>query len=396
MKLFQLFRVFIVDPVNLSIKAKLLSLIACFCSIFFIALITKIISPWPGYPMIVASMGASSIILFFIPGSPLAQPWPFAGGQLISALVGIACALNISETATAAATAVGASVVLMLIFRCLHPPAAATSLTPIMAGSSITSLGYSFVLVPVALNVATLLVLAIIINRWIMHRDYPSPIPAKKLQTGNAARKTNYHIGFLEEDLSLALTHSNVFLDMTHAELCHLLTQAEMNAFKRIKRDISCADIMLKEVTYVEYGTEVEKAWEIMHQNKLKAMPVLDKARRVIGIITWSDFFKFVDLNSYADLQNNFRRFIRRTPANITSKPEAVGHIMTTSVVTLPETLHIIELISLMSTQGYKQIPIVNQERKFVGMVFQADLIAGLYNDQLIKKLDPLRVSTIN
>ena len=165
MRIFRFLKYFTVDPVNLSIKAKLLSLLACFCSIFFIALMTKIVSPWPGYPMIVASMGASAIILFFIPGSPLAQPWPFVGGQLVSAVVGVACALNIQETSTAAATAVGGSVLLMLLFRCLHPPAAATSLTPIMAGTSITSLGYSFVLVPVAINVATLLTLAIIVNR---------------------------------------------------------------------------------------------------------------------------------------------------------------------------------------------------------------------------------------
>ena len=69
------FKYFTIDPVNLSIKAKLLSLLACFGSIFFIALVTKVISPWAGYPMIVASMGASAIILFFIPSSPLAQPW---------------------------------------------------------------------------------------------------------------------------------------------------------------------------------------------------------------------------------------------------------------------------------------------------------------------------------
>ncbi|MCK5898874.1 MAG: HPP family protein, partial [Methylococcales bacterium] len=160
MKYFRFLKYITIDPVNLGIKAKLLALLACFGSIFFIALLTKIISPWEGFPMIVASMGASAVILFFIPNSPLAQPWPFAGGQLLSALVGMACALNISETSTAAATAVGASIVVMLVMRCLHPPAAATSLTPVMAGHSITSLGYSFVLVPVAINVISMLMLA--------------------------------------------------------------------------------------------------------------------------------------------------------------------------------------------------------------------------------------------
>ncbi len=384
MKLFHFLKYLTIDPVNFSIKAKLLSLIACFCSIFFIALITKIVSPWPGYPMIVASMGASAIILFFIPGSPLAQPWSFVGGQLVSAVVGMACALNISEISTAAATAVGGSILMMLLMRCLHPPAAATSLTPIMAGTSITSLGYSFVLVPVAINVISMLLLAIIINRWVMKRNYPSPLPVKK-RTGqrHVLSEPSHHIGFSEQDLDLALKESDVFIDMTYAELSQVLSRVEKNAFKRIRGNILCADIMIKNVITVEYGTEVEQAWEIMRRNKLKAMPVIDRARRVIGIITWNDFFKFIDLNAYESFLDKFRGFIQRTTDVTASKPEAVGLIMTSSVVTVPDTTHITDLVSLMSTFGHRQIPIVNSEQRLIGMVYQANLIAALYNQQL-------------
>ena len=62
----------------------------------------------------------------------------------------------------------------MLLFRCLHPPGAATALTPIMAGDPITSLGYGFVLMPVGLNVAIMLVMAIAINRWVLRYEYPT------------------------------------------------------------------------------------------------------------------------------------------------------------------------------------------------------------------------------
>ena len=78
--------------------------------------------------------------------------------------------------------------------------------------------------------------------------------------------------------------------------------------------------------------------------------------------------------------QEKFRAFIRRTPNVTTNKPESVGHIMTTSVSVLPEDTHIGELIPLMSNQGYRQIPIVNNENRLVGMVYQANLIAALYN----------------
>lgn len=387
MSYFHFLKSILVDPVNLSLKAKLLSLIACFFSIFIIALITKTVAPNPGYPMIVASMGASAIILFFIPSSPLAQPWPFAAGQLISAVVGMTCALNIPETSTAAATAVGSSIVAMLLFRCLHPPAAATSLSPIMAGTSLTSLGYSFVIIPVAINVISMLALAIIINRWVMERDYPSPLLLKnKRRQRHVMTKPSHQIGFLEQDFSLAIKNSDIFVDMTHTELSALFTQVEKNVFKRIKGHLSCADIMVKEVITVEYGTEIEDAWEIMCSHQLKAMPVVDSTRRVIGIITWNDFFKRINLNTYDSFQDKFRHFIRRTHKMTASKPEAVGLIMTSSVTSLIDSTHIADLIPLMSVHGHRQIPIINSEQCLIGMVYQANLIAALYNEQLANK----------
>ena len=385
----QFFRYLTIDPVNLSLKVKLLSVITCFCTIFFIALITKIFAFGAEAPMIVASMGASAVILFFIPNSPLAQPWPFVGGQLFSALIGMACALNIVETASAAAVAVGGAVLVMLIMRCLHPPAAATSLAPIMAGEPITSLGYSFVLVPVGINVAVMLLIAIVVNRWVLKRDYPSRLPvAEPLNQHHSITEPSHKIGLSEQDLELALKELDVFVDMTHADLSKVLTQAELNTFQRIRGDISCADIMVKTVDTVEFGTEVEDAWKIMQSHKLKAIPVIDRARRVIGIITWHDFFKFINLGVYESFQEKFRNFIRRT-ANITStKPESVGQIMTTSVIILPETAHIAELIPLMSIHGNRQIYIVNTDHRLVGMVFQANLIAALYNDKLSKQVN--------
>jgi CBS domain-containing membrane protein len=233
-----------------------------------------------------------------------------------------------------------------------------------------------------------MLFLAIIINRWVMGRNYPSPLLVKKEKNQrHSIIEPSHQVGFSEQDLSLALEKSDVFIDMTHAELSQLLTRVEMNTFKRIKRSILCTDIMIKDVIAVEFGTEVEHAWEIMRTNKLKAMPVIDSARRVIGILTWNDFFRFIDLNVYDSFQDKFRNFIRRTADMTASKPEAVGLIMTSSVITLPDSTHIADLIPLMSTHGLRQIPIVNSEQRLSGMVYQANLIAALYNEQLAHKM---------
>jgi CBS domain-containing membrane protein len=88
-------------------------------------------------------------------------------------------------------------------------------------------------------------------------------------------------------------------------------------------------------------------------------------------------------LNAYESILDKFRVFIRRTTDVTASKPEAVSLIMTSSVVTLPDTTHIADLVSLMSIHGHRQIPIVNSEQRLIGMVYQANLIAALYNQQL-------------
>ncbi len=367
-----------VDPVNLSLKGKLFSVVSGFSTILMMALLTQKLSIGVAYPIIVASMGASAVILFIIPHSPLAQPWPFLGGQLVSAVIGVACAQYFSNVALASACAVGGSILAMLLLRCLHPPGAATALTPVLADHSLGSLGYGFVLMPVGLNVLIMLVMAIILNRWLLRHDYPI-IPGNN----NAGVKPAQQAGISDQDLKLALENMDTFMDVSPGDLRKLLSDAEARSFKRFKGNITCADIMIRDVPAVEYGTDVEEAWNIMHKQKLKAMPVIDRAKRVIGIITWNDFFKFINLSAYESFQDKFLAFIRRTPDVSTDKPESVGHMMTTSVRVLPETTHIVDLISLMSSQGFRQIPIVNSENRLVGMVYQANLIAALYDEQL-------------
>lgn len=374
-------RFFTVEPVNLSIKGKFLSVVTSFMVILVVAWVSQKYSVSIAYPIIIASMGASAVIVLIMPGSPVAQPWPLVGGHLLSATVGIWSAQTFSDKPLASACAVMLSVLVMLLFRCLHPPGAATALTPVMAGDSIISHDYDFVLMPVSVNVAIMLVMAIVINRWLLRYEYPVVVhhaDDKKTQT-NSVQFAQYS-GISTEDMEHALEQMDTFVDVSAADLSRLLSDAQLESFKRSSGNVTCADIMVRNILTVEYGTEVEDTWKIMYAEKLKAMPVIDRSRRVIGIITSNDFFKYIKIDGKETFQEQLRAFIRRTPDISTHKPEAVGHIMTKSVAVLPETTHIAALVPLMSNQGYRQIPIVNHENRLVGMVYQANLIAALYN----------------
>ena len=66
-----------------------------------------------GLPAVVAPLGASAVLVFAVPASPLAQPWPVIGGNTISALVGVAVFHLVPSAPVAAGVAVGAAILVM-------------------------------------------------------------------------------------------------------------------------------------------------------------------------------------------------------------------------------------------------------------------------------------------
>lgn len=366
-----------VDPVPLGYKEKIIAAGACLGAIFITGALSRALNADAFYPLLVASMGASAVILFAIPNSPLAQPWPFAGGQLLSACTGVACLHLFPDTVMAAASAVGLSVLLMLLMRCLHPPGAATALAPVLGGEPLARLGFDFVLVPVGINVLFMLAAAITINRGLLRRNYPLLKSAEKAaDVKKGVISDNYN----EDAILQALKNFGNFVDVSSDELSRLFTATEKLAFMRYQGEVRCSAIMRKDIVSVDYDTQVEDAWALMQQHKLKAMPVLGTARHLLGIITPEDFFKHVDLNAYSRFGDKFRTFIRRTTGESTDKPEVAGHIMTRHVVSLPEDAHIAELVPLMCKTGHRHIPVVDAKQRFAGMVFQSDLVAALYH----------------
>lgn len=126
----------------------------------------------PALPWLVASVGASAVLAFVLPASPLAQPWPVIGSHLSAACAGFACHALIAPGWLAAGLAVGFAVVVMSALRCLHPPAGGTAVLTALASPSLASLGWKFLILPLGLNLV-LLILAAIGYNWLTGHSYP-------------------------------------------------------------------------------------------------------------------------------------------------------------------------------------------------------------------------------
>jgi CBS domain-containing membrane protein len=122
---------------------------------------------------LIGSFGASSVLIYGVIQSPLAQPRNLIGGHLICAFVGVTIRYLVPEIWFAAALAVSSSIVLMQITRTLHPPGGATALIAIIGSEKIKSLGYMYLISPVLSGVAILLIVALFFNNITSHRRYP-------------------------------------------------------------------------------------------------------------------------------------------------------------------------------------------------------------------------------
>ncbi len=139
-----------------------------------VVLVSQTCLGFSGGAALVASMGASAVLLFAVPHGPLSQPWAVLGGHLISAVVGVACTRLGLDFIPTAALAVALAISAMYYLRCIHPPGGATALSAVAGGESVHALGFHYVLTPVLLNVLVILSVAILFNLALPWRRYPA------------------------------------------------------------------------------------------------------------------------------------------------------------------------------------------------------------------------------
>ncbi|MDT8310277.1 MAG: HPP family protein [Methylophaga sp.] len=186
--------------------------------------------------LILASMGASTFLLFVVPHSPMAQPWPLVGGHLTAAAIAVICAQLLPSPLWATALAVGLSVFVMHLLHCLHPPAAATAMIGVLGGEAITQSGFAFVYEVVLANCGFLLLLALIINNLLPGRRYPwRQQHHSHHQQFNPAQHPQA-LALNKDDFRKALDSIDAVIDISETDLVDLYEFAIEHAENRLKR----------------------------------------------------------------------------------------------------------------------------------------------------------------
>ena len=169
-------------------------------------------------PAVVASMGASAVLLFAVPHGQLSQPWPVMAGHGFAALIGVCCARWISCPQLAGACAVALAIGAMHQFKCIHPPGGATALTAVLGGPAVHAMGYKFIAIPVLANAGVMVAAAVIFNAFFKWRKYPAFLNHSLAERAATEDGTPKH-----EEIVNALRSLDSFVDITEDDLVRLL-----------------------------------------------------------------------------------------------------------------------------------------------------------------------------
>lgn len=314
----------------------------------------------------IATMGASAVLVFGVPASPMAQPWAVVGGNAVAAIVGLACVHWIPEVHLAAAAAVSLAIGGMFLLGCLHPPGGGTALLMVLSHT----LDPHALFFPVLFNAVALTAAGVLYNT-LTGRSYPPALAAPAPAPPPLSR-------FSDADLDRALARFNQVLNVSREDLERLLNYAEAAAYDRHLTELSCADIMSRDPIVAEFDTPLEEAWTLMRARRVKALPVVDRARRVIGIITTADFMRHANLEHHDGIRERVRSFVRGNRSSHSDKPGAVGQVMTRQVRVASVSQPVTELVTLFSTEGHHHIPVVDGDQKLAGIITQSDLVRAL------------------
>ena len=158
------------------------------CGLLLVAALDRLAVGDYGVPMLIGSFGASAVLLFAAPDSPLSRPRNLLGGHFFSALVGVACAQWLPPF-WAVCLCVPTAIAVMLLSGTVHPPGGATALIAVTGGEQIRQLGFWYAVVPCLAGAALMLAVA-----WSMTaapvrscarergRDDGSPYPVRKVK----------------------------------------------------------------------------------------------------------------------------------------------------------------------------------------------------------------------
>ena len=357
-------------PLNTSPKEWLRAGIGALLGLFLAGWLTSM-AYGPGIALhLLGPLAATAVLVFAVHSGPLAQPWPVLGSYALAGAVGLAMRQGFGPELWVAAAALGVSILVMCLLRCLHPPGGGVAVSAVLADSGLTAMG-DHLLEPILLNALILVSVAVLYNRLTGVR-YPKGVAPRKDVHHTHDPLPSERVGIRGEDLDQALEELGEFVDVTRDELERIILATEQHALQRSLGGITAGSVMSRDVQFATPETTLEQAWKMLASHHLKTLPVLQQGK-LVGIVSLSDLVGPAMQRGRFSWRGLFGR-----------KAVRMEQVMSRRVVSVSSQHPLQRLLPLLCEQGLHCLPVLDAG-KLVGVITQTDLIAGLKRQLLSK-----------
>ncbi|OWU68245.1 CBS-domain-containing membrane protein [Roseovarius sp. 22II1-1F6A] len=329
---------------------------------------------------LVAPFGASAVLLFAVPNSPLAQPWSAIVGNTVAALVGVAVSMLVADPAFRIALAVALAITATILCRAVHPPAGAVAMTAAMSPEAVDQLGFWFALTPVASGTVVLVVIATVYAR-LTGRHYPFRQFDEPNRHGTGDAEPMERLGLTGQELTSILERYRQSFNLGVEDLARLIGAAELQAAAQRTGPLTATDIMSRSLVTLRPDTPLGEVADLFSQHRFTSLPVEDEGGRFLGVI----FQIHLIARARADalrLDRGFGSAMKRLLDREREKPVRAEEIMSVAGPRATTDTPIAALLPMMADGEVDAVPIV-QSGKIVGIVTRTDLIAALAREGL-------------
>ncbi|WP_353474384.1 HPP family protein [Salipiger sp. H15] len=324
---------------------------------------------------LVAPFGASAVLLFAVPNSPLAQPWSAIVGNTVAALVGVAVCLHVPDPVLRVALAVGLAVAATMLCRAVHPPAGAVAMTAALSPEAVDRLGYGFALAPVALGTASLVLIAIAYAR-LTGRHYPLRQFEDPARLGGHAPGAAERLGLSEQELTTILERYRQSFNLGTEDLARLIGAAELQAATHHTGPLTAASIMSRDLITIGAETALAEVAELFRRHRFTSLPVVGPGQRFLGVIFQIHLITRAREDALR-LDRGYLAAFRRLVDRGREAPVTAGDIMKVAGPRATADTPIGELLTVLAAGEVDAVPVLERGR-LIGIVTRTDLVAAL------------------
>lgn len=325
---------------------------------------------------LVAPFGATSVLLFAVPNSPLAQPWSAIVGSTIAALVAVSVCMWIDAVVLRVALSVGLALFATIICRAVHPPAGAVAMVVAMSPEAVSRLGYWFALSPIALGTVTLVLVAAAYAR-LTGRRYPFRQFDEPNRHHTHDAEPVERLGLSESELAKILERYRQSFNVGVEDLARLIGAAELQAATHRAGPVTAGDIMSRSLVSVSPETPLRKIVELFKYHKFTSLPVIGGDQQFLGMIFQLHLISYLqetNLRLRPDERGGvWKGWTSRNKRSRGAAKDMMKHDVPRAV---PE-MQLGALLPILADGDVDAVPVV-ENQCIVGVVTRTDLIAAL------------------